>query len=128
MMSPQSYHTHQAQAALSLAQGPSLPFLGGWGGASLHVLEVLLCHWGLAEVPRESGGTQGGWCVCAGSGQASSLFIFNCYLPQAAATLGEMKPKGAWQCGTHTHKGHPGTTVLRVHKAFLPTLPGPSHT
>ena len=130
MMSPQGHHTHQARAALTLAQGPHFHFGGwGWGGASLHILEVLACHWGLAGMPRESGGTRGGWCVCAGSGQASSFFIFNCcYLLQAAATLREARPKGAWRCGTHTHKGHPRTSVLRVHKALLPTLPGLSHT
>lgn len=77
--------------------------------ASLHVLEMLLCHRGLAGVPRESGHL--GRLVClrwVGPSQQLLYLVFNCDLPQAAATLGEVRPKDAWLCGTHTYKGHQG--------------------
>lgn len=76
-----SCHTHQAQAALSLAQGPSLPFLGV-GEVQVSVLEVLLCHWGLAGVPRESGGTREAGVSVQGQAEASSLFISTVICPK----------------------------------------------
>ena len=70
-----------------------------------------------AALPSGSGcGAQGIWghlgrlvCLCwVGPSQQLLYLAFNCDLPQAAATLGEVRPKDAWLCGIHTHKGHQG--------------------
>lgn len=70
-----------------------------------------------AALPSGPGwGAQGIWghpgrLVCLHRVRPSQQLLylaFNCDLPQAAATLGKVRPKDAWLCGTHTHKGHQG--------------------